>query len=57
MFKLISLAMHFSPLSQSPLDPMVFELLSRELNPKPQEVDNVIELQPKTDTEASLKAA
>lgn len=44
MFKLISLAMHFSPYNQSPLDPTVFEMLRRELGRKPLKADNVVEL-------------
>ena len=57
MFKVISLAMHFSPYSHGPIDPMVVEMLKNELKPKPQSTDNVIDLQhPEADTE-TRKAA
>jgi hypothetical protein len=57
MFKVISLAMHFSPYNHGPIDPTVAELLNNELKPKPQPTDNVIDLQhPKQETE-TRKAA
>jgi hypothetical protein len=57
MFKLISLAMHFSPYNHGPIDPTVVEMLRNELKQKPHATDNVIDLQPiKEDTE-TRKAA
>jgi hypothetical protein len=57
MFKLISLAMHFSPYNHGPIDPTVAEMLRNELKQKPLATDNVIDLQPtKQDTE-TRKAA
>jgi hypothetical protein len=52
MFKVISLAMHFSPYNHGPIDPTVAEMLKNELKPKPLATDNVFDLQlPKEDTE------
>lgn len=52
MFKLISLAMHFSPYNHGPIDPTVVEMLRNELKQKPLAADNVIDLQRiKEDTE------
>ena len=45
MFKLISLAMHFSPYNHGPIDPTVVEMLRNELEQKPLAADNVIDLQ------------
>lgn len=57
MFKVISLAMHFSPHNHGPIDPTVVEMLRNELKPKSQATDNVIDLQhPKQETE-TRKAA
>jgi hypothetical protein len=57
MFKMISLAMHFSPYNHGPIDPTVVEMLRDELKQKPLATDNVIDLQPtKQDTE-TRKAA
>jgi hypothetical protein len=57
MFKIISLAMHFSPYNHGPIDPTVVEMLREELNQKPLATDNVVDLQhPKEDTE-TRKAA
>ena len=57
MFKVISLAMHFSPYNHGPIDPTVVEMLRNELKQKPQAADNVINLQRiKEDTE-TRKAA
>jgi hypothetical protein len=57
MFKIISLAMHFSPYNHGPIDPTVAEMLRDELKQKPLATDNVIDLQPtKQDTE-TRKAA
>ncbi|MFT4729496.1 MAG: hypothetical protein ACI9UN_004014 [Granulosicoccus sp.] len=57
MFKIISLAMHFSPLRQSPFDPVAVEMLQREFAPKPQRRAEVIELETKTEAPATRKAA
>ena len=57
MFKVISLAMHFSPYNNGPIDPTVVEMLKNELKPKPLATVNVFDLQlPKEDTE-TRKAA
>ena len=45
MFRLISLAMHFSPYNHGPIDPTVVEMLRNELEQKPLAADNVIDLQ------------
>ena len=46
MLKLISLAMHFSPHTQGSLDPIVIEMLRRELSPTTPKTDDL-----QTDTE------
>jgi hypothetical protein len=57
MFKLISLAMHFSSYNHGPIDPTVVEMLRKGLKQKPLATDNVIALQRiKEDTE-TRKAA
>ena len=57
MFKIISLAMHFSPFRQGPIDPVVVEMLQREFAPKSQRRAEVLELETKTETLATRKAA
>ena len=57
MFKVISLAMHFSPYNHGPIDPTVVEMLNNELKPKPQATDNVIDLQQPTEDTETRKAA
>ncbi len=49
MLKLISLAMHFSPHTQGALDPIVIEMLRRELSPTIPTTPKADDLQ--TDTE------
>ncbi len=58
MFKLISLAMHFSHLNPSPIDPIVAEMLRRELNKESQKADdNVVPLQHAEEQEPTREAA
>ena len=57
MFKLISLAMHFSPYNHGPIDPTVVEMLRSELNQKPRRADNVINLKNTRQDRETRKAA
>ncbi|MEO2176525.1 MAG: hypothetical protein ABGY96_20795 [bacterium] len=57
MFKLIALAMHFSPHTQGPLDPTVIEMLRRELNPQTRTTDEIDESQPVIDEPRVQEAA
>ena len=58
MFKLIALAMHFSPHTQGPLDPVVIEMLRRELSPETRTTtDEIEESQPVIDEPRVQEAA
>lgn len=57
MFKLISLAMHFSPYNHGPIDPTVVEMLRSELNQQPRRADNVINLKNTKQDRETRKAA
>ena len=49
--------MHFSSMRQSPIDPVVAEMLRREFAPKVQKQAEVIELETKKEAPATRKAA
>ena len=57
MFKMISLAMHFSPLNPGPVDATVMEMLRLELSPKSPQPDNVVELESAKEETTTRKAA
>jgi hypothetical protein len=57
MFKLISLAMHFSAFNQRAIDPMVVEMLNRELSSSSRKTEEKVELPPADESDQDRLAA
>ncbi len=45
MFKLIAMAMHFSPFNQGPIDPTLTEMLRQELDPVREDDNNIVNIE------------
>ena len=60
IFRLITLALHFSPFNQGRLDATILDMLREELNPEDQALataDNIIELQTTLENPETREAA